>query len=170
MALINSSQFNVYDTPDGETAPPSSPDVSISLALSDGTSITVFDKKTTALSLLRAMRTRNRWLLQLSDDIMAISISGTKLLLLESSLTNQKLISSFLPVYMGGQTKFAHRNLSQLATMYDALAQSGHCWTSVTSVQNNSHLFEANALLIDWFYPTSVMDDATPITYDFTAP
>ena len=78
MALITESQFSVYDTPDGETAPPSSPDVSISLALSDGTSETVFDKKTTALSLLTSMRLRNKWLLQLSDDITAISISGTK--------------------------------------------------------------------------------------------
>ena len=169
MALISESQFSVYDTPDGETAPPTSPDVSISLALSDGTSVTVFDKKTTALSLMRSMRIRNQWLLQLSDDILTINVSGTKLILLESSLTNQKLISSFLPIYMGGHTKFAHRNLSQLATMYDALAQSGHCWTTVTSVQTNAHLFEANALLIDWFYPSSVMSDSTPIQYDFTA-
>ena len=115
------------------------------------------------------MRLRNQWLLQLSDDIMAISVSGTKLLLLESSLTNQKLISSFLPLYLHGQTRFAHRNLSQLATMYDALAQSGHCWKTATSVQTNAHLLEANALLIDWFYPTSVMDDADPIKYDFAA-
>ena len=168
MALVTQSDFSVYDLPVGETGPPANADLSISLALSDGTSVTVFDKKTTALSLLTAMRLRNQWLLQLSEDIMAISISGTKLLLLESSLTNQKLISSYLPLYMHGATRFAHRNLSQLATMYDALAQSGHCWKTATSVQNNSHLFEANALLIDWNYPTSVMDDATPLSYDFT--
>ena len=169
MALITEVDFNIYEIPQGESAPPSNADLSISLALSDGTSITVFDKKTTALALLTSMRLRGQWLLQLSDDIMAVGISGTKLLLLESSLTNQKLISSFLPVYLHGQTRFAHRNLSQLATMYDALAQSGHCWKTVTSVQTNAHLFEANALLIDWFYGSSVMDDATPIRYDFTA-
>jgi len=169
MALITEGDFNVYEIPEGQTAPPSNADLSIALALSDGTSVTVFDYKITALGLLTSMRLRNQWLLQLSDDIMAISVSGTKLLLLESSLTNQKLISSFLPLYLHGQTRFAHRNLSQLATMYDALAQSGHCWKTATSVQTNAHLFEANALLIDWFYPTSVMDDATPIRYDFTA-
>ena len=168
MALVTESGFSVYDIPEGQTAPPSNPDLSIALALSDGTSVTVFDKKTTALALLTSMRFRNQWLLQLSDDIMAVSISGTKLLLLESSFTNQKLISSFLPLYLHGQTRFAHRNLSQLATMYDALAQSGHCWKTVTSVQTNAHLFEANALLIDWYYGTSLMDDATPIRYDFT--
>ena len=168
MALVTEGDFSVYDIPEGQAAPPTNPDLSISFPLSDGTSVTVFDKKTTALSLLTSMRIRNQWLLQLSDDIMAVSISGTKLLLLESSLTNQKLISSFLPLYLHGQTRFAHRNLSQLATMYDALAQSGHCWKTVTSVQTNAHLFEANALLIDCFYGVSVMDDATPIRYNFT--
>ena len=97
MALITEGDFNVYEIPEGQTAPPSNADLSIALALSDGTSVTVFDKKTTALNLLTSMRLRNQWLLQLSDDIMAISVSGTKILLLESSLTNQKLISSFFP-------------------------------------------------------------------------
>ena len=142
MAIISEADFNIYEVPEGQSSPPSSADVSISLALSDGTSVTVFDKKTTALSLLTSMRFRNQWMLQLSDDIMAISISGTKLLLLESSLTNQKLISSFLPLYLHGQTRFAHRNLSQLATMYNALAQSGHCWKTAASVQTNAHLFD----------------------------
>ena len=96
MAIISEADFNIYEVPEGQTSPPTSPDVSVSLALSDGTSVTVFDKKTTALALLTSMRMRNQWMLQLSDDIMAISVSGTKLLLLESSLTHASAVQQWI--------------------------------------------------------------------------
>ena len=44
MALVTEADFSVYDVPEGQTGPPSNPDLSIALALSDGTSVTVFDK------------------------------------------------------------------------------------------------------------------------------
>ena len=165
MALVTSAQFNTYLTPVGQTAPPPQYQLPINLGLSDGTSVLVFDRLTTALSLMEAMRLRGQWLLQLNDDIAVAAISATKLLLFENTLVNRRLITSYLPVYAQGDTRFYHRNLSQTAVAWDALAQSGLCWRGVNSVSSNADLTQANALVIDWYYPNTTLDDANAIRY-----
>ena len=53
------------------------------LQLGDGTQVTVFDKLTTALRLLAYMRRNAQWNVQGSDDVMIVSISAVKGLVLE---------------------------------------------------------------------------------------
>ena len=59
----------------------------MTLALSDGGTVRVGDQKVTAMVLMEAMRQRKQWMIQLSDDVFAISIGATKLMFCENSLT-----------------------------------------------------------------------------------
>ena len=78
-ALISAAHFSVYLTPDGTTGPPANATTPVTLALSDGSTVTVADQKVTALALMEAMRLRRQWMIQLSDDVFAISIGATKI-------------------------------------------------------------------------------------------
>jgi len=93
-------------SPVGSTGAPPGASEAVTLVLSDGSSTVIFDQLTTALLCLEFMRQRNQWLLQASDDIWVVQIAGVKPLCGEMSLTNQKLLASFSPVYAGGRTLF----------------------------------------------------------------
>ena len=77
MALVSAAQFNHYLNLDGTMGPPANATLPVTLALSDGSTVTIADQKATALSLMEAMRQRRQWNLQLSDDIFCISIGAT---------------------------------------------------------------------------------------------
>ena len=77
------------------------------LQLSDGTVTQVFDTLRTGLKLLAFMRHNSQWNVYASDDVVCVSVGAAKLLLLESSLINQKLIMSYLPLYLGGEVRLA---------------------------------------------------------------
>ena len=147
----------------------------VALTLSDGTSPTIFDSKWTALRCLRLMGERGQWMLQASDDVMIISVSDTKLLVAEAALINQKLFSGFLPVYLNGNTKFYHRNLSQTLTLADALQSVGFCLQG-QGVQDNLDLIQMTGpphmVIVDWNYQWppvrpngSKLDDEDAIQY-----
>jgi hypothetical protein len=97
----------------------------VKLTLSDGTVPTIFDTKDTALRCMEQMRQNAQWLLTPTDDIMIIAVSYTKLLIAESSLINQKLFASFLPIYFGGQLRFIHRSMSAAMRLSEALQDVG---------------------------------------------
>jgi hypothetical protein len=97
----------------------------VTVKLSDNTVPVVFDTKDTALRCLEYMRLNHQWLLTPTDDIMIIAVSYTKLLIAESSLINQKLFASFLPIYYGGLLRFIHRSMSMSMDLGDALTDVG---------------------------------------------
>ena len=66
------------------------------------------------------MRQREQWSKQASDDVLVVSC-GAKLLVCEATLINQKLFASFMPIYVGGETRFAHRNISSVLPLDLAL-------------------------------------------------
>ena len=78
VALISAAQFSTYLNPDGTTGPPANATTPMTLALNDGSTATIADQKVTALSLMETMRLRRQWMIQLSDDVFAISIGATK--------------------------------------------------------------------------------------------
>ena len=92
----------------------------------------------TALALKEAMRRRRQWMIQLSDDVFAISIGATKIMFCENSLTLQRWVASFHGVYLRGSTLFSHRNMSQPATLYEALLQSGQLFTTTAAINGNA--------------------------------
>jgi hypothetical protein len=163
---------NVVGNPTGAGDP-------VSLTLSDGSSVQVFDNLDSALRCLEFMRQRNQWMLQASDDVTIVSVGSTKLLLLEMSLVNQRLLASFAPAYMGGQTRFLHRTMSQSLSLDDALQAVGFAKLSTAAYKGNFDLTQSPSpriLAVDWYFRSSVststdgtqLNDATPISYDYT--
>ena len=165
MALVNASQFSIYLTPDGATGAPPNATLPITLTLSDGSTVTVADQKVAALGLMEAMRERRQWMLQLSDDVFVISIGATKLLFCENSQTLQRFVTSFHGVYLHGKTLFSHRSMSQQATLFEALLQSGQLFRTTTAVSGNEDLAEVHAVLVDWNWPNSSLWDLDAIRY-----
>lgn len=153
----------------------------MSLTLTDGSTVQVFDQLDAALRCMEWMRTRNSpmWLLQASDDVVVVSVSSTKLLILEQTLVNQKLLASFAPCYCGGRTLFQHRTMSLMLTLEEALLSVGFAKTGTDPYASNIQLTAApspHILVVDWNFrasptagtPGSLLEDATPITYDYT--
>ena len=150
----------------GNIAPPTvHPTDPVVLQLSDSTNVTVFTSLTNALRCMEQMRQREQWLLQASDDIFIVSC-GAKLIVCESTLINQKLFASFMPIYIGGQTRFAHPSMSSIMQLGDALQSAGFCLQGQT-IQNNYDLINMqgppNILIVDWNF-SATPDPASPAT------
>jgi hypothetical protein len=92
-ALIQASQLSsidapqLYDASGNLVATPAHPTDPVSLTLSSGVTIQVFDSLTTALKTMKYMFQQNQWLLQL-PKCMIVSIAHHKLLILEATLAN----------------------------------------------------------------------------------
>jgi len=181
MALFTEASFAAtpFDRPLGVAGDPAHGNDPVTLQLSDGTSITVFEKLTTALRLARYMREAGQWQVAASEDVTIVSANGgLKLLLLENTLQNQKLLTSFVPVYTGDQLLFVHRSMSSVLSLTDALRSVGFCVKGLP-YNNNLDLRLGNtfAQIVDWNYQASLsnsdegslLNDGTPLVYDFTA-
>jgi hypothetical protein len=107
----------------------------VTLQLSDNQTILVFDTKDTALRCLEYMRTNHQWMLNPTDDVMIIAVSFTKLLICETTLINQKLFASFVPIYFGGNFRLLHRTMSTSMTLAEALSDVGFFGTDALTNQ-----------------------------------
>ena len=180
MALFTEAMLSSvsYDLPEDTTGTPLHPDDQITLQLADGTLVSVFDKLTTGLRLLTYMRTHAQWQVAGSDDVTIVSINAVKGMVLENSLINQKLITSFLPVYIGDQVRFVHRSMSTVLSLTDALKSVGYCMKADTPFANNLdlRLGTTGIQIFDWNYMAnpsmssdgSLLSDGSPLRYDFT--
>ena len=100
MTIFTSADFTGY-TPSQPSGAPSLTDTgSITLIKSDATTETVFDSLTTALKCLKFMNSKNMYYLMAGDDITIVNCQ-TKLLILENTFTNQKMINSYVFSYHG---------------------------------------------------------------------
>jgi hypothetical protein len=179
MVLFLESQFsNEFDVPEGLGPTPAHPNDAVVLQLSDGTVTQVFDKLSTGLKLLAFMRRNSQWNVYASDDVVCVSVGAAKLLVLESSLINQKLITSYLPLVLGGEVRWASRTASIVLSTTDALKSVGFCHMGELPFSSNYDLRigGTNMQLIDWMYEAnagsssagSLLSDPTPLRYDFT--
>ena len=180
MALFTEAIFtNDFDLPVGETGSPLHAGDPITLQLSDGTSLTVFDKLTTALRLGRFMRQSKQWSVAASEDVTIVSANGgLKLLLLENTLQSQKLLTSFVACYTGDELLFQHRSMSSVVSLTDALRTVGFCVKGLPYVNNlDLRLAGTGIQVVDWNYAASVtealpgskLSDGSPLVYDFTS-
>ena len=139
----------------------------------------VFDTKRTALTLLMQMRTvGKKWKDYASEDVLFVAVSYSKLVVCETNLVNQKLFSSFAPIYYGGLLRFLHRSASLVLSLTGALRAAGYCVASRTPYMNNTDLRVAgvNMLIIDWNLaanpPTpafgSQLEEESPLVFDFS--
>ena len=181
MALFTQASLGSdFDRPNGVFGDPVFPSDPISLPLSDGTVVQVFDQKRTALTLLNQMRTVGKtWNCYASEDVICVAVSYHKLLVCETNLVNQKLLSSFCPVYYGGVVRFLHRSASLVLSLTDALRAVGFSVASTAPYANNTDLRVAgvNILIVDWNFVAnpatpsqgSKLEDTIPLVLDFTS-
>ena len=177
MALLSASQFAAISLPpllvNGSpvASPPHASDP-VTLTLSSGSVVTVADSLTTLLKALRAMHLSHQWLLQLSPSVLLVSIAGTKALLLERTLTNEKLIQSYgSPLYTFGSVRFASRTSYETKDLAAALAAMGALLPTGTLL-DNIDLSVVHAKIVDWNFMAnpsagqgSLMSDASPLVY-----
>jgi hypothetical protein len=158
---------------------PANPNDPVDLRLSDGTTVRCFDTKITALSLLEQMRNRKQAYVSLSDDVACYAVSqGAKLIVCENTLQNQRSWASFSADYTAGQTRFIHRSLSSVQTLYDALNSVGA--TVQNALDDNRALANLFMAVVDWNYSAtpsdtargSVLDDkfAAALNYRYETP
>ena len=176
MSLFTASDFpGAYDVPQGETAPLHVNDP-VTLALSDGSVVQVFDTLGTALKMMAFMRQQRMSYVWGSDDVVIYAASSTKLFVCEATFTNQKLFSQFVPVVQGGESQFVHRSLSKIMTLEDALRTVGFCAKGVYTDNASLRADGTHVQVVDWKFtasPTqadagSLLNDAAPLWYDFT--
>jgi hypothetical protein len=90
-----------------------------------------------------------------------------------------KLLTSFVPVYVGDQLQFVHRSMSCVVSLTEALRSVGFCIKSATPFDGNLslRLGQTNVQLVDWNYQASPatdgdgsqLHDGAPLLYDFMA-
>ena len=68
-------------------------------------------------------------------------------------------------MYLHGTTHFSHKNMSQQATLYEALLQSGQPFGTTAAIIGDAALGEVNAVLLDWNWPERLMVDSPAIRY-----
>ena len=177
MALLQASQFSSISLPplivNGSpvATPPHASDP-VTLTLTSGTVVTVADSLTTLLKALRSMHLSHQWLLQLTPSVTLVSVAGSKALIMERTLTNEKLIQNYgCPLYTFGNVRFASRTSYETKDLSGALASMGAFLPSA-SLLDNSELAAVQIQVIDWFYQNaagpgqgSMMSDASPLVY-----
>ena len=118
----------------------------INLFMSDGTTNSIFDSVYTGLNILEFMMSRNQYYLMASDDVMLVNVDGVKLLILETTFMNQKLMNSFSFHYIRGKVRCIHRNLATIMDLTDALISVGYKKSTSVAFANN---FDLQETLID---------------------
>lgn len=160
MAIFTSADFASYiiEVPTTETSNPITDNGVISIIQSDSVVQTVFDSLSTALKCLNFMNSRNQYYLMAGDELTIINCQ-TKLLILENTFINQKLLNSYVLTYHANKIMCVHRNLSNLFNLTDAMVSVGFKVSSGTTWNTNADL-ETNVLdanrprikVVDWFY------------------
>jgi hypothetical protein len=176
MALVQASTFSSVDAPQlydasGNLIPaPAHPNDPVTLTLSSGVVVTVFDSLTTALKCMKFMFEQNQWLLQF-PKCYVVSVCHHKLLLLEPNLVNQKLLQTFAaPLYEHGAVRFASRLSYDTSDLQNALQSVGSL--QMSALMDNVDLAQVHMQVVDWQYMAnpsagqgSLLVDASPLHY-----
>ena len=153
------------------------PGGNVSMVKSDGTNAIIFNSVQDGLTCLQFMHSKGMYYLQLSDDITLINIGGVKLLILETTFLNQKLMNAFHFSYIRGKVRATHRNLSYITNLTQALVSVGYQHNGSNFANNYSlqgaltsgtyiyiQIFDKNYLSSS-LTAGSMLEDANPIVY-----
>ena len=126
MALLSASDFTVYS--DSYAIPANSSDVilsgSVDLLLSTGITQQVFDSLSTGLKCTHYMEAVKLYSLSPNEAITIINLRS-KLLILENTSINQKMLNSYAFTYHGNQVQAIHRSMADMVSLPEALAPVG---------------------------------------------
>ena len=126
MALFSAGGFTGFS--DSYAIPANSSDVifsgSVDLILSTGITQQVFDTLSTALKCIHYMESNKLYSLSPNEDITIINLRS-KLLILENTYINQKMMNSYVFTYHGNQVQAIHRSMADMVSLSEALASVG---------------------------------------------
>ena len=126
MALLSASDFTGYS--DSFAAPAGFNDPifagSVDLILSTGITQQVFDTLSTGLKCIHYMEANNLYSLSPNEDVTILNLRS-KLLILENTYINQKMMNSYVFTYHGASVRAIHRSMADTVTLTDALASVG---------------------------------------------
>ena len=104
MALLAASSFSTSVAPlyvnGSPVAAPARPDDPVTLPMSSGASVTVFDSLTTALKCLEYMKESGVWCVMASNNALVVSVSHHKLLIMDNTLRMHAWRSSMAVHFM----------------------------------------------------------------------
>ena len=177
MALLNASDFTGYS--ETFAVPSGSSDVifsgSVDLILSTGITQQVFDSLSSALKCIHYMESNKLYSLSPNEDVTILNLRS-KLLILENTYINQKMMNSYVFTYHGNQVQAIHRSMADMVSLSEALASVGfRCIGLPWSTEINPKLQENRAdkdrpriQVIDYVYksptlPHTNLVDPTPI-------
>ena len=150
----------------------------VSITKDDGSTVVVFNSVQDGLTCLQSMYSKNMYYLQASEDIMIINVSGVKLIILETTVMNQKLMNNYTFAYIRGKLRAIHRNLSTIKTLTDALISVGYKVNGdpfsnnyslqgalTTAQMPHIQIFDLNYVSTPTISTGSQLEDANPIVY-----
>ena len=150
----------------------------VSITKDDGSTVVIFNSVQDGLTCLQTMYSKNMYYLQASEDIMIINVSGVKLLILETTVMNQKLMNNYTFAYIRGKVRAIHRNLSIIRNLTDALISVGYQLNGspfsnnyslqgalTTAQMPNIQIFDLNYVSNPTIMTGSKLEDTTPIVY-----
>ena len=177
MALFSASDFTGYTST--FAVPSGISDVlfagSVDLILSTGITQQVFDTLSTALKCIHYMEANKLYSLSPNEDVTILNLRS-KLLILENTYINQKMMNSYVFTYHGSQVQAIHRSMADMVSLSEALASVGfRCIGLPWSTDINPKLQENRAdkdrpriQVVDYVYksptlPHTNLVDSTPI-------
>ena len=126
MALLPANDFIGYS--DSFAAPAGFNDPifagSVDLILSTGITQQVFYTLSSALKCTSYMEANNLYSLGPNEDVTILNLRS-KLLILENTYTNQKMMNSYVCTYHGAGARAIHRSMSDTVSLTDAFI---FCW------------------------------------------
>ena len=177
MALFSASDFTGYTST--FAVPSGISDVlfagSVDLILSTGITQQVFDTLSTALKCIHYMEANKLYSLSPNEDVTILNLRS-KLLILENTYINQKMMNSYVFTYHGNQVQAIHRSMADMVSLSEALASVGfRCIGLPWSTDINPKLQENRAdkdrpriQVVDYVYksptlPHTNLVDSSPI-------
>ena len=148
---------------------------SVDLILSIGITQQVFDTLSTALKCIHYMEANNLYSLSPNEDVTVLNLRS-KLLILENTYINQKMMNSYVFTYHGTSVRAIHRSMSDTVTLTDALSSVGfRCvglpWSTDVNPKMETDRADKDRpriQVVDYLYkspnlPHTNLIDATPI-------
>ena len=141
MALLSASGFTGYSA--AYAVPSDAVDGlftgSVELILSTGVTQQVFDSLSSAIKCTHYMESNNSYSLPPNEDITILNLRS-KLLILENTYINQKMLNSYVFTYHGAGVRAIHRSMADTVTLPEALASVGfRCiglpWNTATNTK-----------------------------------
>ena len=177
MALFSASDFTGFTST--FAVPSGISDVlfagSVDLILSTGITQQVFDTLSTALKCIHYMEANKLYSLSPNEDVTILNLRS-KLLILENTYINQKMMNSYVFTYHGSQVQAIHRSMADMVSLSEALASVGfRCIGLPWSTDINPKLQENRAdkdrpriQVVDYVYksptlPHTNLVDSSPI-------